>query len=104
MAYTKNSPTMAMSSHGTHQLALRRRSVKVLLGAMKASMMRAPWESGAVSGVAGLGGIGMGAAAMRPPLSDYVPDCIVGEISRQGRIGERRGKPANDGFTPADRE
>src|SRR5579863_9537205 len=36
---------IAMSSHGPHQLALRRRSVKVLEGAIKVFTMRAPSES-----------------------------------------------------------
>jgi hypothetical protein len=39
---TKRSETMEISSHGVHQLELRRKSVKVLLGAMKVSIMRAP--------------------------------------------------------------
>src|ERR1700734_969266 len=36
-----------MSRNGAHHAALRRRSVKVFEGAMKVSMMRAPWDSGA---------------------------------------------------------
>jgi len=41
---------MEISSHGVHQLELRRKSVKVLLGAMKVSIMRAPSESAGSSG------------------------------------------------------
>src|ERR1022692_3627580 len=41
--------TMAISIQGTHQLALRRMSVKVLLGAMKVSTTRSAWERGGCS-------------------------------------------------------
>src|ERR1700690_4105543 len=61
---------MEIRSHGAHQLALRRRSVKVFVGAMNVSMMRAPWESGAGSGAgtdADTGGSGA-AAIFRPPV------------------------------------
>ena len=55
---------MEINSHGAHQLALRRRSVKVFEGAIKVSTMRAPWESGAGSG-GGAGDTGRtGAAAI----------------------------------------
>ena len=40
---------MAPSSHGSHQLASRRMSVKVLLGATKVSMTRSACDSGLVS-------------------------------------------------------
>src|SRR5436309_12658530 len=56
-----------MSKNGPHQLALRRRSVKVLLGAKKTFRMRAGSESGAVS-AGGIDAGGTGMAAMdRPP-------------------------------------
>src|ERR1700691_5232718 len=64
---TKSSETTEISSHGTHQLELRRKSVKVLLGAMKVSTMREPSER---DGSCGWGvGIGVtGKAAMRASL------------------------------------
>jgi hypothetical protein len=55
---------MEITIHGAHQLALRRKSVNVFDGAMNVSIIRAPWESGAVSGV-GTGDSGRtGAAAI----------------------------------------
>src|ERR1700724_1961269 len=45
--YTNGTETTTISRNGAHQAALRRRSVKVLDGAMNALMMRAPSESGA---------------------------------------------------------
>src|ERR1035441_1211641 len=46
---------IANSIQGTHQLALRRMSVNVLLGAMKVSTTRSAWESGGCStGATGL--------------------------------------------------
>src|SRR5580704_3887291 len=59
-----------MSSHGPHQLALRRRSVNVLDGATKVLMMRAASESAGVSGTGtGADAGGSGAAAMvLPPV------------------------------------
>src|SRR5664279_4569540 len=40
---------IAISIQGTHQLALRRMSVNVLLGATKVSTTRSAWERGACS-------------------------------------------------------
>ena len=62
---------MEISSHGPHQLAFRRRSVKVFEGAMKVLIMRAPSESGADPG-AGKGADtgGTGAAAIFGLLLD----------------------------------
>ena len=61
---------MEISSHGPHQLALRRRSVKVFEGAMKVSTMRAPSESEAES-VGDAGGTGRtGAAAIGSSWED----------------------------------
>src|SRR5271169_5470814 len=61
---------MEIRIHGAHQLALRRKSVKVFEGAMNVLTMRAPSESGAGSGVgAGVAGR-TGAAAMNPPDED----------------------------------
>jgi hypothetical protein len=57
---------MEISSHGAHQFALRRRSVKVFEGAMYVLTMRAPSESGAGSGagvVEGMGGSGSAAVS-----------------------------------------
>jgi hypothetical protein len=42
---------MEINSHGPHQLAFRRKSVKVFEGAMNVLTLRAPSESGAASGV-----------------------------------------------------
>jgi hypothetical protein len=67
----KTSAKMEISSHGPHQLALRRRSVKVFEGAMKVLTMRAPSESRAASGAgAGVDAGGSGAAAMFGLLLD----------------------------------
>ena len=52
--YTRAVETTTISKNGAHQAALRRKSVKVLVGAMKVFIMRAPWDSGGVDG-AGLG-------------------------------------------------
>src|SRR5580700_12289287 len=59
-----------MSSHGPHQLALRRRSVNVLDGATKVLTMRATSESAGVSGTGtATDAGGSGAAAMvLPPV------------------------------------
>jgi hypothetical protein len=56
---------MTMSKNGAHQLAVRRRSVKVFEGAMNVLTMRAPSESraGSVIGTGGAKG-GSGEAAM----------------------------------------
>src|SRR5580704_19317064 len=63
IAKTKSSETAEISNHGTHQLASRRKSVKVLLGAMNVSTMRALSESGAGSGrTVGEGDCGTGPA------------------------------------------
>src|SRR5580692_4130936 len=71
---TKSSVTIEMRIQGAHQLELRLKSVKVLLGAMNVSMMRAPSES---DGSSGWGvGIGVtGKAAMRASLnaSERIP-------------------------------
>src|ERR1700730_17678467 len=45
--YTNATETTTISRNGAHQAPLRRRSVKVLDGAMNVLMMRAPSESGA---------------------------------------------------------
>src|SRR5208337_4317297 len=58
---------MEISTQGAHQLELRRRSVKILLGAMKVFKMRAPSERGTGSGFGEIGAGGIGAAAMVPP-------------------------------------
>src|ERR1700690_3475682 len=63
---------MEITSQGAHQLALRRRSVKVLLGAMKVFTMRAPCDNGTVPGV---GSGYTGAAAIRPPGRLAEKDC-----------------------------
>src|ERR1700722_9531605 len=65
-AYANNPETMAKIKNGAHHAALRRRSVKVLEGAIKVSMIRTPSESGAGPG-AGVGTDigGSGAAAMK---------------------------------------
>src|ERR1700676_1460254 len=66
MASIKSREKIEISSHGPHQLALRRRSVKVFEGAIKVLTMRAPSKSGAESiGDAGTGRTG--AAVMMPP-------------------------------------
>src|SRR5882672_1496390 len=77
-----------MRSHGPHQLALRRRSVKVFEGAMKVLMMRAPSESGAVS-VAGTDAGESGAAAMFSLLRD-AEGILAGRRRRHKRRWPRR--------------
>src|SRR5579863_3751522 len=61
---TNISEKIEISSQGAHQLALRRKSAKVLPGAMKVSTMRAPSERGGDEGstaATGLGGTGAAA-------------------------------------------
>src|SRR6267378_785442 len=76
--YTNPTDAITISRNGAHQAALRRRSVKVFDGAMKALMMRAPseseagWEAGMGSGDLGK----TGAAAIMPPSN--VDGILVG--------------------------
>src|SRR5277367_220070 len=87
---TKSSVTTEISSHGAHQLALRRKSLKVLLGAMKVSMMRAPSESGGSSG--GGRGIGVtGIAAMQASLRESTKIVVC-----ESEMDKRRQKPGAD--------
>jgi alpha-D-ribose 1-methylphosphonate 5-triphosphate diphosphatase PhnM len=59
-----------MSKKGAHQLAFRRRSVNVLLGATNVFRMRAGSDSGAVSATeAGAGGTGI--AAIENPSRSF---------------------------------
>src|SRR5690348_4328396 len=81
-----------MISHGTHQLALRRMSVKVLLGATKVLMRRAPSLSGG-SGVTAAG------VDMSPPVWKRWPNSskeYVGstekDAARSESVGGLRGR------------
>jgi hypothetical protein len=66
----KSIEKMEIKSHGPHQLALRRKSVKVFEGATKVFAIRAPSESGADRGV-GAGEAGRtGAVVMRTSYDD----------------------------------
>src|ERR1700688_917293 len=88
---TKTSEKTEISSQGAHQLALRRKSVKVLLGAINVSTMRAPSERGGDSGstmATGLGGIG--AAAMEHLRG---ADCSSGNGKAQAISGGRASRP-----------
>src|SRR5450755_4329344 len=55
----------AMSSHGAHQLALRCKSVNVLLGAMNVLTIRLPCDNGPGLGSGAMAGTGM--AFIGPP-------------------------------------
>src|ERR1700730_18680758 len=89
---------MEITSHGPHQFALRRRSVKVFEGAMKVLTMRAPSESGADSGVAAGGDIGgSGAAAM------FWPPVRCETNSSRDAAATQAGDAERDWMAPAER-
>jgi hypothetical protein len=84
MEYTNTSETMEINSHGPHQLAFVRKSVKVFEGAMKVLMMRAPSESedGPGAGTDTDKG-GSGSAAMsKPPTKPENPRTLKKEYRK----------------------
>src|ERR1700681_4367913 len=75
--YTNGTETTTISRNGAHQAALRRRSVKVLDGAMNALMMRAPSESGAGWETGDLGKTGAVAICLlRSSMEFYSVGCM----------------------------
>src|SRR5207244_10630025 len=71
-----------ISRNGSHQLALRRRSAKVLLGAIKVLIILCPWESGGAASGTGVTAI----EVMQAPWKLDAADCRPWVISRQARV------------------
>jgi len=76
---------MEINSQGAHQLDLRCRSVKVLLGAMNVFRMRAGSESGAGSRFGEIGVGEMGAAAIAASSRELSRRIVLRERSRDKR-------------------
>src|ERR1022692_2666971 len=95
------------SRNGAHQLALRRKSVKVFEGAMKVLTMRAPSDRGAASGAgtgacmgagmgAGMGG--SGAAAIFLASWRLREDSSREAAAKQARALQTAQRPPNENF------